>query len=365
MRNHLLKILVVLVAAASLTLGGCGGSGSSGPQGPAVETLDTGLTLMPVQDGDPNTSPAVFAVPAAINDGNLIIGSSEIEAGGTLKPVWWQVDADGRVIRADEPLALHPRSLFAAALGLNNNELIVGMAGVDRAAAWAGVDALPVLLPTLAGGGDTAAFAVNGSGRIVGEAENNAGFFRAVYWQQAGDGTITMQPVLPGVPAEWDAAAYAINNSNTIAGELIDASGISRAAIWRLVGGNYVRLDLPTLADYTHAAALGLNNPAPGEPLLVVGEVAEGIEVRAVAWEVAADGSVSAAIDLGANGLDSRAEAVNDAGLIAGWENDRAVVWETAVPTRLLNVDSKAFDINNENLAVGRKGNQGFVIRVN
>lgn len=364
MRKDIMRKLVFLVAAASLTLAGCGGGSSSGT--PAAQpTLDTGLTLAPVDDGNPATPAAVFAIPTAINDNNLIVGASEPSAGAVLNSVWWEVDANGTVTAADEPLAPLAVNQFSAALALNLDGNVAGIAanatGAIRAVLWADVNAVPAALPLLTPGGETMAYGINDSGRIVGEAENTNGFLRAVWWQQSDTGTAGPF-VLPGVPNEWDSIAYAVNNGNVVAGELIDFDGISHAAVWLWDGSAYSLLNLPD-GGFDHSVALALNN---ADPLIVAGEVSDDgltAEIRAVRWSIA--GNVATLTDLGTNNIDSGAEAVNDAGLVAGWRNDRATVWSGTTATDLFTTSSQAFDINNNNLAVGRLGSQGFVKRFN
>jgi len=223
-------------------------------------------------------------------------------------------------------------------------------------------------------GGFAAAYGINDTGRIVGSAENSDGLWQAVRWQRdVASGSLTGPFVLPGVPAGWEAEAYAVNADDTIAGELIDGEGISHAVIWQLNGASYVRVDLTGFAAFAHSLALDLNSPAVGDPLVVAGEVGDdGLSAltQAVQWSVdmtTVPATVTASANLGVAGKSSSAAAVNAAGRTAGWEESatgisQAATWDGLSPAAILTAsDSQAFDINVNNLVVGRSGELGFV----
>ncbi|MDO9081334.1 MAG: hypothetical protein Q7U44_11080, partial [Desulfuromonadales bacterium] len=63
MCNHYKKLLI-LIAAATLFLSGCGSSNNNSPAAPGL-THPAGITVAPIDDNNPATLPAVFAVPAA------------------------------------------------------------------------------------------------------------------------------------------------------------------------------------------------------------------------------------------------------------------------------------------------------------
>ena len=368
MRNHY-KQFLILVAAATLALAGCSDNNKS-PAAPGVDS-PAGITVAPIDDNNPATAPAVFAVPAAINDNNQIVGSAEAVAGGTLQPTFWLVNDEGAATVAPTAMATLFAGGFAAAHDINSAGVIVGMAANTdtsiRAVVWADKDAAPALLQGLTPGGFAAAYGINDSGRIVGTAENDDGLLQAVRWQRAIDGTLSGPFVLSGVPAGWEAEVNAVNADNTIAGELIDTAGISRAVLWQLLGGSYVRLDLAVPAGFEHAVAVDLSSSAAGAPLIVVGEVADdglGGLTQAVRWSV--EGGTVTVTNLGSVDRSSGAVAVNNAGRAAGWEKnasvDLATVWNNSTgKSALLITDSQAFDINNNNLIVGRDASQGFV----
>lgn len=389
MRKYTYK-LVVLLTAASLALAGCGGGGGGGTAAtPAVTPgVDApgGIVVAPIPiennnpapiPGNPAPLPGVFALPAAINNNNQIVGAAEAVLGGLLKPAFWQVDDLGATTVAPSTLAAVVADGFAAAFGLNNDGVIVGVVGTatvgnNQAAVWANKDASPTQLPLLAPFSPSAAYGISPSGRIVGTAENADLLLQAVRWERAVNGSVTGPFLLPGVPAGWESEAYAINDDDTIAGELIDAEGISRAVLWRFNGTSYVRVDLTAILGFANAVAFGLNSPAAGQPLLVVGEVSDdglGGETHAARWSV--NGATITADDLGNNNRGSSAAAINTAGLAVGYEESvtdvqQASTW--AIPTLksiLIDTDSQAFGLNNNNLVVGRSGTQGFVKRVN
>lgn len=366
MRRYFVNLLA-LVAAAALALAGCGGGSSSGTPAPIAPEP---FTPAPIGDGTTNPEPGVFGIAIAINDFNEIIGAAAPAAGETLQPAFWMVDGVGAPTGAPALLAALVEDGFAAPFGLNNDGVIVGIAanavGTIRAVVWADDTSAPTVLPSLAPGAPAAAYDINSSGRIVGEAENADGLLIAVRWARDSGGTVTGPFALPGVPAGWEAAAYAINSDGTIAGELIDIDGISRAALWFGDAGSYVRFDLPVDAiDSDHFVALGLNDPAAGQPLLVAGEGFDDgltLQSRAMLWTV---DEVATSSDLSANDLDSSAAAVNSAGNIVGWEGNGtrlATNWPAgAAAVSLLTIESQALDINNNNLAVGIADGGGFV----
>lgn len=387
MRKYTYK-LVVLLTAASLALAGCGGGGGGGttaaPTGTPGVDAPGGIVIAPIENNNPAPTPenpaplpGVFALPSAINNNNQIVGVAEAVLGGLLKPAFWQVDDLGATTVAPSTLAAVIADGFAAAFGLNNDGVIVGVVGtstvgINRAAVWTNKDASPTQLPLLAPSSPSAAYGISPSGRIVGTAENADRLLHAVRWERAADGSVTGPFVLPGVPIGWESEAYAINDDNTIAGELIDAEGISRAVLWQFNGTSYERIDLTAIIGFANAVAFGLNNPAAGQPLLVVGEVSDdglGGETHAARWSV--NGAIITAADLGNNNLGSSAAAINTAGMAVGYEESVADVQQAstwAIPTLksiLIDTDSQAFGVNNNNLVVGRSANQGFVKRVN
>lgn len=360
MRNARNKCLVVLVAAA-LMLAGCGGGGSGGSGGGGTPTgstdtpggtLDSGVSLTAVNDA------VLFALPAAINDNNLIIGSAETAAGGILQPVKWRINPDGSVATAAEALQPLVAGGFAAAMDVNDTDVIVGIAanaaGASRAVVWSPGVAVPSSLPLLIPGGFTAAYAINNGGRIVGEAETADGDIVAVRWDRnPTTGALTGPLALPG---GGEGAAYAINANGDIAGEHIATTGESGAVVWRLENDAYVRTDLASLAGFPQATALGISNAAAGPIVvgMVAGAGADGA-FQAVQWDLAAGTTPT---QLGS--ADSSAEAVNDAGIAVGDQNDRAYQWSPSGQA-LFTASSAAYDINNNDLIVGRSGSQGFV----
>lgn len=389
MRKYTHK-LVVLLVAASLALTGCGGGGGGGTAGPGTPSVTPGvdapggIVVAPIENNNPAPTPenpaplpGVFALPSAINNNNQIVGVAEAVLGGLLKPAFWQVDDLGATTVAPSTLAAVVADGFAAAFGLNDAGVIVGAvgtatAGVNRAAVWTNKDSSPTQLPLLAPNRPSSAYGISPSGRIVGTAENSDLLLQAVRWERAADGSVAGPFLLPGVPVGWESEAYAINADNTIAGELIDADGISRAAIWQFNGTSYVRVDLTAITGFANAVAFGLNSPAAGQPLLVVGEVSDdgiGGETHAARWSV--NGATIIAADLGNNNRGSSAAAINTAGLTVGYEESvadvqQASTWATpTIKSILIETDSQAFDVNNSNLVVGRSANQGFVKRMN
>jgi uncharacterized membrane protein len=380
MRKSISKT-VILVAVASLVLAGCGGSSSSSTP-PGNGTPPPGETpFVPPQigGGDEPADPEVFTFPVAINNFNEIVGSAANAADETLRPAFWAVDNDGTA--AVDPVLLGSlvENGFAAALGLNAEGVIVGMAtdaaGNVRAVVWSDKDAAPTALQGFAGGTFAAAYGINDSGRIVGESQTGEGLFRAVRWQRAADGTVTGPFALPGVPPGWEAAAYAINANNDVAGEIISIEGISTAVVWQWTPaagetpGSYVRRDLPTPDGSDNGVALALNNNGS-----VVGEGfddGDTFEFVAIHWTL---GDEIIMNSLKINDLESSAAAVNDAGRIVGWEElargsevPLATIWNPGPGfggSVIYTTESQAFGINANNLVIGVRGTTGFVKKV-
>ncbi|GAB4567352.1 MAG: hypothetical protein Tsb0017_27820 [Geothermobacteraceae bacterium] len=369
---------VIILGLSLLLTAGCGGGGGGGTVVTGVQSSG-GIDTTPADDGNPATPPAVFAIPAAINDNNELVGTSETTAGGVLQAAYWMVNNTGAAtVEASNLQSLAP-DLFAAAHDLNGAGVIAGSAeNTDtsiRAVVWDDNASAPRILQGLAPGADADANAINADGRIVGSSEDGNFLRKAVYWDRsATDGSLTGPFQLPGVPADWESEAWAVNDDGVIAGELIDLSGISHAAIWQPDVAGYVRVDLPTPVGFDHAIAFGLNNAAAGGTAIqVVGETSDdnlNAFSQAVIWSLdlaAVPATVTATDEIGVNNRDSSALAVSDAGRTVGWQDSatdvsQAVFWDGAAPASVLvSTDSQAFDINAGNLVVGRSGTVGFV----
>jgi probable HAF family extracellular repeat protein len=156
-------------------------------------------------------------------------------------------------------------------------------------------------LPSL-GGSETAAYAVNDSGWVVGESVDPATAYRAFLWK---GGQIQNLGVLAG---KINSVAYGINDAGDVVGASQDWNHYTmRATLWR--GGQIV--DLGTLPGFPSSVAMDVNNR--GE---IVGYVLDTLwNHRAVKF---VPGGSPVDLGLAPDGWGAVAYAVNDSGVVTG-----------------------------------------------
>lgn len=375
--------LTSAVLAAMLMLAGCGGGGSSGSVGattptgpgtPAAGAFDPGGAGV-ATDQVTTTSGAVvtanFTSALAINDRNQVIGYAEVIPGALFAASLWTVDAGGSAAVA--PTALAPISAggFAAAFAIDGSGNVVGQAADGSrlvAVIWNNGAGAPAILPQLAAAGNYAAYGISADGSlIVGEASDATGNNRAVLWMADGAGAFLAAPtVLPanifasGIDLSQFSSASGVARVGAaeilVAGEAEAGNGVLHGALWRSVNGGTTFTAVDLGVDQV-AYAVNSSRQVVGENLAILAPVS---------WTISSAGAASAPLDLAAAGS---AVAINELGRIAGTSGSPglATVWSETTPTTQYTSASQAFGLNNaiQPLVVGQVGNLGFVKRAN
>ena len=373
MKQFRMSMMAALMATA-LAVAGCGGGGSGGSGGAAGPTdpnkvvFDTSAkTLDPLTGG-------TMSAAVAINAGGSIVGISG-NAAQQVRAVKWSVSAtDGSVAAATtlEPLAGFN---YSAAYGLNDSGFTVGESedagNTVVAASWAPGSVTATRLPVLAAGKSSAAYSVSVSGKIVGESVNSSDLIVPVYWSSSS----TIPVALPTLSSGGTGSAYCIidnaNGSSVIVGESDD-----HAVRWKISTGGAVSSveDLGTLTGHTRSIAMGVNRSG-----VIVGESEDlaGVTHAVIIKDKTLLGVVIPGfdvIDLGIDGANSGANAINDDSRIAGWTNDTSgssltALWlAIASPVSTVNTSLSgsggsglALGINANSYIVGVKADKGFV----
>lgn len=339
-RRRFLSTLPWLAVAAA-----CGGGGGGAPPVPVRGLYRSALVLptlgrralVPhaiaaggsVAGYVADSEHAPDAVAVRVDSGmvqNLVVPGDEagfafgMQPSGTL--VAGEYDRRPRAwgVGTGQPLAVPPGYFSGIACALNNAGLIVGsFADYDaaippepegsRPCAWANLNAPAAPLATTAAGPLGVAYAVNGSGVIVGSVSSTSGI-AAARWASLSAPVETFAHLAGGIASE----ARAISDAGTIAGRTSFASGESRAFI--LSPGSTAPAPLPALpAAAPHAEALALNSSG-----VVVGHsIAANGQRHAVIW---IDGAV---VDLNLRLATSdariahleKAVSINENGMIA------------------------------------------------
>ncbi len=157
------------------------------------------------------------------------------------------------------------------------------------------------------GGDDSAAFGLNESGQVVGQANSSAGAVdQAFLWTQSA-GMIDL-----GTLGGAGSAANAINASGQVAGQSDLANGFAHAFLWSQIGGLQ---DLGTLHGGQQSGANAINSA--GE---IAGWANVGNNSHAITWNQS-----TGMVDLGITAsCGSTAFGLNDSGEVVGWFNNSA-----------------------------------------
>jgi probable HAF family extracellular repeat protein len=274
-------------------------------------------------------------------------------------------------------LGLLPQGTFSSPFGINDSGAVVGVASVNnnsndtRAFYWRNGSMQDIGL--LSSGGVSHATAINERGLVVGSATvltDTGQRQHAFHWR---DGFLmTDIGTLDMGGQDGDSAAYAINEAGVIVGEssvrLPGGAIESHAFRWE----NGVMTDLGTLPGGTTSSARDIN----GRGEIVGWSTNANGQTRAVLWD---EGGIQ---DLGAldgdNSLESVAEAINDLGQIVGYSSVGpsffGFLYENTVMKRLDNlIDptgffslsiTRATDINNRGdiVALGSTGSRRTIL---
>jgi probable HAF family extracellular repeat protein len=269
---------------------------------------------------------------SGINEAGNVAGTGPVYTFGQRGALW---PASGGGPR---DLGALPTTSASGASAINDAGDVVGVSQVfgqlsssnPHATLWPASGGMPRDLGSL-GGPRSEATAINSAGTIVGFTDVSSGATHATVWLASGGA-----PQDLGAAGAGDhSAAYAINDSGDIVGDANYApfwgpGGLSHATLWRADGSPPRNLGTLNAVGVDQSFAKGINNAGD-----IVGSsyTANG-DFHAVLWP--ADGSGPR--DLGVlTGIYSAAVAINSSGVIVGNSRDasgqlRAVVWE---PVRL------------------------------
>ena len=244
---------------------------------------------------------SVNASNGSINDNGTIFGTQNVTGGRNA--VRWN---NGVVTNLNVPGANSVRD------GSNANVAVGSRFAGNVERAFSSSGGVVTTYGTL-GGESGAAWGVNEAGTIVGSAQDAGGKFRPALFNP--DGTATDLGTLGGTAGD----AYAVNESGLIVGRAYNAAGRFRAVQWK--NGQISDLGVGPATSQ----ARDVNDSG-----LIVGWYGPITDSNAFAWQ---DGHL---INLAfADGRDSQARAVNNAGLIGGLVHvdqitDHAYVWRGA-----------------------------------
>lgn len=155
------------------------------------------------------------------------------------------------------------------------------------------------------GGDDSAAFGINVSGEVVGQANASAGALDQAFLWTHGAGMVDL-----GTLGGASSAANAVNASGQVAGESELSSGFVHAFLWSQSGG---LKDLGTLSGGQQSGANAINSA--GE---IAGWANVGTNDHAITWTQS-----GGLVDLGITAnCGSTALGINDSNVVVGWFNN-------------------------------------------
>ena len=256
-----------------------------------------------------------YSYAYAVNDSGQVVGSAGTASG----PHAFSWTAAGGMVDLG---VLGTNHFDVTAKAVNRGGEVVGDASYDypmsqtHAFSWTAAGGM-VDLGTLPGGSDSYAYAVNGSGQVVGSADSDSQYTQHAFSWTALGGMVDLGTLPGGTYSD----ASAVNDSGQVVGSADIAGGVTHAFSWTAAGG---MVDLGTLPGGSYSSAVAVNGSG-----LVVGsaDIAGGV-THAFSW-TAAGGMV----DLGTFAGDtfSNATAVNGRGDVVGgswgFDSQHAVIW--------------------------------------
>jgi probable HAF family extracellular repeat protein len=300
--------------AHSINSAGQVAGGSGVPHAPSgVGVIWSGRGLRDIQGparGD-------YTSALGINDNQRVVGSTNTDTA--VRAFEWTAQSGLRF------LPLLPGDNSSEALAINNAGTIAGFSGGAsglRAVLWTstGIRNLGIL----PGGDHSEAVALNSGGDAVGFSNSSAGS-RAILWTSSG----AMRD-LGTLPGDSSSAASAMNDARQVVGSSAGDAG-SRAVLWTESGGIQ---NLGTLPGGDHSQAAGINNSGQ-----VVGTSDSSLGLRAFIWtDQAGMVDLNTLIPQNSNVILSSAVAINQAGQIVAiggvghdLANDRLTVFDDEV----------------------------------
>ncbi len=359
---------ISIVFALALLAAGCNRDSSSSSPASTLVPGGAGVTINQVQG---TVAPAVAATALDINDNNQAVGYVESTAGAPFTAALWTVGAATVTPRALAPLT---GNTFSAAFAIDGAGRAIGQSakrGQLVAVTWPAGAAAPTELPALNAAGNSAAFGISADGTcIVGEAQSAALDTRAVIWVANASGAFTNPPIALPVNLVGSAFSSASGVTRTgtqiwVAGNAEDDSGIPHATLWRSTDGAvFTATDLGTAGE-AGSSALAVN--ATGK---VVGESETAPGVFAAALWSADNAGVYSRTILAAEGV---AMGINNSDRVVGTATGLATAWDTTAlifgTTTLFPTASQAYGNNNGDasgyLVIGVNDGKGFVKKVN
>ncbi|GAB5496604.1 MAG: hypothetical protein Phyf2KO_16840 [Phycisphaerales bacterium] len=218
----------------------------------AVRWTESGGTVLLPMLSSPSRP---FSLAQDVNDNGVVVGTGATTFfGSSPLPIMW--DSSGTVSQ----LPLPAGETLGRAFGVNNDGTVVGSVdggSLEQAAVFTTVLG-SVLTQTMPNGGVLrTAYAINGAGRIVGQAlnPNNAAVTNGFYLD-SGDSEATDIGALTSL-GHNSAIAFAVSSDGRIAGSSSLNSGAdARPFVWTESGG---MIEVPLLAGTSTGGARGIN----------------------------------------------------------------------------------------------------------
>lgn len=297
---------------------------------------------------EPGTSS--YSVARGINRRGTVVGISDVRSPPQVNPyrAFRWTARTGMV--ALEGLG----GLPSRAEDINDRGQVVGTAsladGSSHAVMW-GADGTPHDLGTF-GGDYSSASAINNRGEVVGVAVNELGSWRAFIWSER-EGMVDL-----GLPAGYFGEPHDINDAGVVVGNWIANDVGPRPFKWTKHSGV---TDLDVLGGHAGDAS-SINDHGD-----IVGYAIRDGWFTGMKWT--GRGSRPVVLATVEGGLQPWPQAINDRGLIVGWEwppnrDMAAVAWTSPSHVQILPLDpaGRAYDVNDRGQIVGDWNSHAFLL---